>query len=60
MSVYWAGESKKITYMKFRAYNDLVTILKEQRVFSYAISSPNYFNFTTFGWINKSPLEKKS
>ena len=32
--------------------------LKEKRVFSYAIPSPRIFNFTSFGMVNKSPLEK--
>jgi hypothetical protein len=37
----------------------LSQFLKENRVFSYAIPSPRIFNFTSFGTINKSPLEKK-
>ena len=37
----------------------LVNFLHEKRVFSYAIPSPRIFNFTSFGWINKSPLENK-
>ena len=37
----------------------LINFIKEKRIFSYAIPSPKIFNFTTFGWINKSPLEKK-
>ena len=32
--------------------------LKEKHVFSYAIPSPRIFNFTSFGMIHKSPLEK--
>ena len=37
----------------------LTNFIKEKRIFSYAIPSPRIFNFTSFGWINKSPLEKK-
>ena len=37
----------------------LSQFLKDNRVFSYAIPSPRIFNFTSFGTINKSPLEKK-
>ena len=37
----------------------LVNFLNKKRVFSYAIPSPRIFNFTSFGWINKSPLENK-
>jgi len=37
----------------------LVNFLNEKRVFSYAIPSPRIFNFTSFGFINKSPLENK-
>tara|TARA_Y100000815_G_C13001643_1_gene371950 strand:- start:71 stop:505 length:435 start_codon:yes stop_codon:yes gene_type:complete len=36
----------------------LKKFLKEKRVFSYAIPSPRIFNFTSFGLLNKSPLEK--
>jgi len=36
----------------------LINFIKEKRVFSYAIPSPRIFNFTTFGLVNKSPLEK--
>jgi len=36
----------------------LVNFLKEKRVFSYAIPSPRIFNFTSFGMVHKSPLEK--
>jgi len=36
----------------------LLNFLNEKRVFSYAIPSPRIFNFTSFGFINKSPLEK--
>ena len=32
--------------------------LNENKVFSYAIPSPRIFNFTSFGFVNKSPLEK--
>ena len=35
----------------------LVNFLKDKRVFSYAIPSPRIFNFTSFGVINKSPLD---
>ena len=38
----------------------LLNFIKEKRIFSYAIPSPRIFNFTTFGQLNKSPLEKKS
>jgi hypothetical protein len=37
----------------------LSQFLKENRVFSYAIPSPRIFNFTSFGMLHKSPLEKK-
>ncbi len=33
--------------------------LKEHKVFSYAIPSPQILNYTTFGDFKKSPLEKK-
>lgn len=33
--------------------------LNENKVFSYAIPSPRIFNFTSFGFVNKSPLDKK-
>ena len=46
-----------LTYIK---ETGLKNFIKEKRIFSYAIPSPRVFNFTTFGWINKSPLEKKS
>ena len=36
----------------------LLNFIKEKRIFSYAIPSPRIFNFTTFGKLNKSPLEK--
>ena len=36
----------------------LSQFLKKNRVFSYAIPSPRIFNFTSFGMIHKSPLEK--
>ena len=38
----------------------LLNFIKEKRIFSYAIPSPRIFNFTTFGHLNKSPLEKTS
>ncbi|MBC8255892.1 MAG: hypothetical protein H8E85_01115 [Candidatus Marinimicrobia bacterium] len=38
----------------------LSQFLKENRVFSYAIPSPRIFNFTSFGMLHKSPLEKKT
>jgi len=38
----------------------LTNFIKEKRIFSYAIPSPRIFNFTSFGWINKSPLEKNT
>ena len=38
----------------------LLNFIKEKRIFSYAIPSPRIFNFTTFGQLNKSPLEKTS
>ena len=31
-------------------------ILREHRIFSYAIPSPKFFNFTSFGTIKKSPI----
>ena len=37
----------------------LLDFINKKRIFSYAIPSPRIFNFTTFGHINKSPLEKK-
>ena len=37
----------------------LANFLKEKRVFSYAIPSPRTFNFTSFGFAYKSPLDKK-
>jgi len=37
----------------------LTPFLKENKVFSYAISSPRIFNFTSFGTVRKSPIEKK-
>jgi len=44
--------------LAFIRENGLANFLKEKRVFSYAIPSPRIFNFTSFGVINKSPLEK--
>ena len=39
--------------------NGLENFLQERKVFSYAIPSPRIFNFTSFGFAYKSPLEKK-
>jgi len=46
------------TPLAFIKEKGLANFLKEKRVFSYAIPSPRIFNFTSFGLINKSPLEK--
>ena len=51
------GTRYKIPINKIKS-KKLATILREQRVFSYAIPSPNYFNFTTFGSVRKSPLKQ--
>jgi len=48
------------TPLVFIKEKGLSNFLKEKRVFSYAIPSPRIFNFTSFGLINKSPLEKKN
>jgi len=50
-----SGKRYKIPISKIKS-KKLSTVLREQRVFSYAIPSPNYFNFTTFGSVRKSPL----
>ncbi len=52
------GVRKKITLaqVKKRGLNEF---LREEKVFSYAIPSPGIFNFTTFGWVKKSPMEAR-
>jgi len=55
---YIAGMRHKVP-LAFIKEKGLTNFLKEKRVFSYAIPSPRIFNFTSFGLINKSPLEKK-
>lgn len=49
------GENNKIS-LKIVKKRGIQTILKEHRVFSYAIPSPNFFNFTSFGTVKKSPI----
>ena len=36
----------------------LNSFLSKSKVFSYAITSPGIFNYTTFGYSRKSPIEK--
>ena len=36
----------------------LSRFIQKNQIFSYAIPSPKIFNFTSFGLLNKSPLEK--
>jgi len=50
------GVRKKVP-LAFIKQTGLSHFLKEKRVFSYAISSPRVFNFTSFGMIHKSPLD---
>ena len=52
------GKRQKVP-LAFIKEKGLTNFIKEKRVFSYAIPSPRIFNFTSFGWINKSPLENK-
>ena len=52
------GNRKKVPLALIKEIG-LSQFLKDNRVFSYAIPSPRIFNFTTFGTVNKSPLEKK-
>ncbi|MBL7108792.1 MAG: hypothetical protein ISS11_00900 [Candidatus Marinimicrobia bacterium] len=37
----------------------LNTFLNQNKVFSYAVPSPRIFNYTTFGFVNKSPMTKE-
>ena len=52
------GNRKKVPLALIKEIG-LSQFLKENRVFSYAIPSPRIFNFTSFGMVYKSPLEKK-
>ena len=52
------GNRKKVPLALIKE-TGLSQFLKENRVFSYAIPSPRIFNFTSFGMLHKSPLEKK-
>lgn len=36
----------------------LMPFIKKNKVFSYAVSAPGIFNFTSFGTVRKSPIEK--
>ena len=52
------GNRKKVPLALIKKIG-ISQFLKDNRVFSYAIPSPRIFNFTSFGTVNKSPLEKK-
>ncbi len=52
------GNRKKVPLALIKEIG-ISQFLKDNRVFSYAIPSPRIFNFTSFGTVNKSPLEKK-
>ena len=52
------GNRKKVPLSLIKEIG-ISQFLKDNRVFSYAIPSPRIFNFTSFGTVNKSPLEKK-
>ena len=52
------GNRKKVPLAIIKE-TGLSQFLKDNRVFSYAIPSPRIFNFTSFGTVHKSPLEKK-
>ena len=53
------GNRKKVPLALIKQAG-LINFLKKNKVFSYAIPSPRVFNFTSFGMINKSPLDKKN
>lgn len=53
------GNRKKVPLALIKQ-TGLINFLKKNKVFSYAIPSPRVFNFTSFGMINKSPLDKKN
>jgi len=52
------GNRKKVPLALIKEIG-ISQFIKDNRVFSYAIPSPRIFNFTSFGTVNKSPLEKK-
>ena len=52
------GNRKKVPLALIKEIG-ISQFIKDHRVFSYAIPSPRIFNFTSFGTVNKSPLEKK-
>jgi len=52
------GKRKKVPLALIKEIG-ISQFIKANRVFSYAIPSPRIFNFTSFGMVNKSPLEKK-
>ena len=52
------GNRKKVPLALIKEIG-ISQFIKANRVFSYAIPSPRIFNFTSFGTVNKSPLEKK-
>ena len=49
------GEQNKIPLSSVKK-TGIQKILTEHRIFSYAIPSPKFFNFTSFGTIKKSPI----
>ena len=50
------GQRQKVSLSIIKEVG-LNSYIKKKRIFSYAISSPRIFNFTSFGVINKSPLD---
>tara|TARA_B100001029_G_C15062001_1_gene459334 strand:+ start:2863 stop:3792 length:930 start_codon:yes stop_codon:yes gene_type:complete len=51
------GERNKISLKDVKKIG-ISKILTKNRIFSYAISSPKIFNFTSFGTVRKSPINE--